>query len=241
MLNRDDAYHQSIEQPYELLVSKEDLDGNIPAAIAEIVDVTGKDVVDIGAGTGRLACMLAPNARRLTAVDFAADMLRIAADKLTGMGLSNWKVAVADSRQLPLEDRSADVVTAGWSICYLGSSNQAEWEADLRRVMDEIDRILKPGGTVIIFETLGTGNEEPAVPASLASYYGALVEQYGFRYRWIRTDYRFDSPDQAERLCRDFFGDELGDRIREGQSSVVPECTGIWWKTKPTNGSGESQ
>ncbi|WP_027091435.1 hypothetical protein [Cohnella thermotolerans] len=63
-------------------------------------------------------------------------------------------------------------------------------------------------------------------------YYRALAEEYGFRHRAIRTDYRFDSPEQAETLCRNFFGDELGDRIREERLTIVPECTGIWWRRK---------
>jgi predicted RNA methylase len=40
---------------YEALVSREDYQGNIPRALNEIVNVDGLDVLDLGAGTGRLA------------------------------------------------------------------------------------------------------------------------------------------------------------------------------------------
>ncbi len=43
---------------YERLVSREDHEGNILAAIREIRPADGLDVVDLGAGTGRLSCLL---------------------------------------------------------------------------------------------------------------------------------------------------------------------------------------
>ncbi|WP_410769377.1 class I SAM-dependent methyltransferase [Fontibacillus sp. BL9] len=229
MLRNDDIYGY-ISTPYDLLVSKEDYSYNIPATLAEIVDFSNKDVADLGAGTGRLTTMVASRTQSIVAVDFAADMLKVTASKLDRMGLTNWKTCVADLRQIPLQNQSMDIIMAGWSICYVGSSNHEAWEQNLSQVMTEIFRILRPGGTVIILETLGTGNTEPSGPEFLMNYYEALERQYGFKHKAIRTDYEFDSAEQAEQLCRDFFGDELGDKIKEKQLTIVPECTGVWWK-----------
>jgi hypothetical protein len=111
----------------------------------------------------------------------------------------------------------------------LCSSNHPEWEENLLLIMKEIHRVLRPNGTIIILETLGTGNEEPTPPDFLINYYETLRDQYKFNHQTIRTDYQFDSVQQAEELCREFFGDLLDDRIIKEQSSIVPECTGIWW------------
>lgn len=157
-------------------------------------------------------------------------MLRLTASKLTQMNLKNWKTSVSDLRQLPLEDHSFDIVMAGWSICYLASSNNNEWSDNLSQVLNEIIRVLRPNGTIIILETLGTGNEQPAPPDFLQSYYTKLEQEYGFKHKAIRTDYEFDSVEQAEEVCRDFFGDSLADRIKEEKMRIVPECTGIWWR-----------
>ncbi|WP_246042036.1 class I SAM-dependent methyltransferase [Cohnella pontilimi] len=227
----DDVY-EHISTPYELLVSKEDYTNNIPAVLAEIADFTNKDVVDLGAGTGRLTCMAASSCNSIVAVDAAANMLKVTASKLAAMGLRNWKTSVADLRQIPLEDQSADMIIAGWSICYMSSSGNQDWQENLNQVMKEIDRVLRPGGTVIILETMGTGNTVPTPPDYLIPYFKRLEEQYGFAHKAIRTDYKFDSVEQAEQLCRDFFGDELGDRIKGEKTNIVPECTGIWWRNK---------
>lgn len=229
LLRNDDVYGY-ISTPYDLLVSKEDYMNNIARTLFEIADFNNKDVVDLGAGTGRLTCMVAPQSNSILAVDFAVDMLKVAANKLTQMKLSNWKTSTSDLRKIPVDDQSIDIVIAGWSICYLGSSNHQDWTENLNQVMNEINRVIRPNGMVIILETLGTGNEEPSPPESLIHYFKALEEDYGFRHKTIRTDYQFDSVEQAEELCRDFFGNEIGDRIKEEQLRKVPECTGIWWR-----------
>ncbi|HEX2698216.1 MAG TPA: hypothetical protein VHM28_10950, partial [Anaerolineales bacterium] len=56
---------------YEALVSREDYQGNILKAIREIANLDKLDVLDLGAGTGRLACLLAPYARMMLAFDLS--------------------------------------------------------------------------------------------------------------------------------------------------------------------------
>ena len=72
------------------------------------------------------------------------------------------------------------------------------------------------------------GGVTPHPPEELSAYYAALAEA-GFSSTWIRTDYRFASPDEAEELTRFFFGAELAERVAAERLVVLPECTGIWW------------
>ena len=79
---------------------------------------------------------------------------------------------------------------------------------------------------------MGTGSESPAPPApGHAEFYAWLEQEHGFTYQWIRTDYEFASVPEAEELTRFFFGDALADRIVQEGLLVLPECTGIWWRT----------
>jgi ubiquinone/menaquinone biosynthesis C-methylase UbiE len=228
MPNHDEIY-QNEEDQYELMISREDCHGNIPQALKRIRNVEGLDVVDLGAGTGRLSRLLAPIAKSVTALDESQAMLKVTADKLQEAGLDNWRTIVADHRSLPLADRCADVVVAGWTICYLASTNTAQWRENLEKVMEEIKRILRPGGTAVILETMGTGFESPNPPSFLKAYYTMLEQQYGFSHSWIRTDFKFVNVEEAVRLSRFFFGDELSDHVVKNGSNIVPGCTGIWW------------
>ena len=159
---------------YELLVSREDYELNIPRALNQILNFNSKDVIELGSGTGRLALMLAPVAKSVLALDASRKMLEIAADKLGEDGFRNWGVAAADHRALPIADRTADVAISGWSIVYLVVWNESAWESELAKGLDEMRRILRPGGSIIILETLGTGHESPHPPDNLVEYFSYL-------------------------------------------------------------------
>jgi ubiquinone/menaquinone biosynthesis C-methylase UbiE len=221
--------YQSEGDRYEALISREDYQGNILRAIKEILPVDGLDILDLGAGTGRLTLLLAARARSIRAFDASAEMLRVCRERLLASGLSNWQVDVADHRQLPVPAHSADLVVSGWSVSYLAVWNQEQGQAELDKWLTEMQRVLRPGGTIILFESLGTGNEEPVRLEHVESTYQWL-EANGFQHKWIRTDYRFDSLEEAIELSRFFFGEQLGDRVEKNQSVILPECTGVWWR-----------
>jgi ubiquinone/menaquinone biosynthesis C-methylase UbiE len=214
---------------YEALIAREDYQGNITRAIAEIIDVNRLDVLDLGAGTGRLTLLLAPRAGSVRAFDASAEMLRVCRGKLVKSGLANWQVDVADHRQLPVQDHSADLVVSGWSVNYLAVWNPEHADRELDKWLAEMRRVLRKGGMIILFETLGTGHEEPVRVKAVESTYSWL-DANGFQSKWIRTDYQFESLDEAEYLARFFFGDELGDRVRQNNWVILPECTGVWWR-----------
>jgi len=228
MSDQQRKIYQTDGDRYEALISREDYQGNIIKALEEIVNPDGLDIIDLGAGTGRLAVMLAPHARSMRAFDASEEMLRVCRNKLESSGLSNWKVEVADHRQLPVEDGSADLVVSGWSVAYLHVWHPETWRAELEKWLGEMKRVLRRGSYIVLFESLGTGNEEPIELEHLKEYYPWLDEA-GFQKKWIRTDYKFESIEEAEELSRFFFGDELGDKVRANHWVVLPECTGVWW------------
>jgi len=214
---------------YERLIQREDYQGNLLSALESYCNLDGIDVIELGAGTGRLTRLLAPHVKSIKAFDASAHMLEIAAESLQAMGLSNWSTKVADHRQIPVEADSADLVISGWAFCYLAVWGEDQWKSALEDGMREIERILRPYGTVIIIETLGTGTEKLNPPEHLSGYFDWLTEA-GFERGWMRTDYRFESLEEAVELSTFFFGEELGQEVREKNWQILPECTGIWWK-----------
>ena len=228
MSDQQRKIYQNDGDRYEALISREDYQGNIMKALDEIVNPDGKDILDLGAGTGRLAVMLVPRARSVRAFDASDEMLRVCRQKFEASGLSNWKVEVADHRQLPVENASADLAVSGWSVAYLVVWNPETWREELEKWLGEMKRVLRRASYIILFESLGTGNESPIELEHLKEYYPWLDEA-GFQKKWIRTDYKFRSVEEAEELSRFFFGGELGDKVRENNWVVLPECTGVWW------------
>jgi ubiquinone/menaquinone biosynthesis C-methylase UbiE len=227
MPTEKEVYEQHAVQ-YERLIRREDYQNNLLKAIEQLCPLAGRDVIDLGAGTGRLARLLAPRVSSVRAYDASAHMLEACAQSLRKMGLSNWETAVADHRHIPAADSSADLLVSGWSFCYLAVWGGESWEEALENGLTEIRRVLKPGGIGIIIETQGTGREEPNPPESLENYF-AWLKRKGFESSWIRTDYRFESLAEAVELSTFFFGEEMGREVREKNWQVLPECTGLWW------------
>lgn len=219
-------------EKYERMISREDRHGNLKPALTRIRGLGGLEVVELGAGTGRITRLLAPEVGRITAFDSSTHMLSVARRELSRSDLSNWHLGAADNRFLPVKSGTADLAIAGWSLGHSVGWYPASWRQEAGRALAEMTRVLRPGGTIILLETLGTNRATPSPPTpGLAEFFTWLEQEHGFQRTWIRTDYRFVSVQEAVALTRFFFGDEMADDILAKGSPIVPECTGIWWRT----------
>ncbi|HUS94404.1 MAG TPA: methyltransferase domain-containing protein [Patescibacteria group bacterium] len=229
-------YHTEAER-YDRLVSREDRQGNLASALESICPLAGIRVVELGAGTGRISRLLTPHVSEILALDISAHMLEVARERLiiasrSRGGLRNWHLIEADNRRLPLRPGLAKLAIAGWSLGHFVGWYKQTWRQEIALVLSEMQRVIGPEGSLIVVETLGTGSQTPEPPTmGLASYYRWLEEEYGFTHRWIRTDYQFQSVTEAGDLTEFFFGKELANYVMKVGSTVLPECTGIWFQS----------
>jgi ubiquinone/menaquinone biosynthesis C-methylase UbiE len=100
-------------------------------------------VLDIGAGTGLLALAAAPRVQHVTALDISPAMCRRLSAKAAELARPNVDVLVANATELPMPDGSADVVLSNYCFHHVS-------DADKRRGLGEIARVLRPGGRLVI-------------------------------------------------------------------------------------------
>jgi ubiquinone/menaquinone biosynthesis C-methylase UbiE len=145
----------------------------------------------------------------------------------------NVRVAEADNRAVPLPDASADVLIEGWSFGHSVTREGSDWKEAGEELLAECMRLVRPGGTLILVETLGTGHRAPHPPGPhLPLFFSWLQDECGFALKWIRTDYLFESLAIAHDLMEFFFGQMVDHEVLASGQVVVPECTGIWWKQR---------
>jgi len=230
-----EAIYASHAEAYDALVQAEDCDGRLIPAIEAIAPLSGAAVLEVGVGTGRIARAIVGRVGRLVAIDRAPAMLALARQHLSRVeGAAPWEVHEADARALPVGSGWADIAIAGWVFGHFREWMPADWEAQVALALGEMRRALRPGGALIVIETLGTGSEVPAAPtAELDEYVTWLERVQGLERHAIRTDYQFGDVEAAAAITGFFFGDAFARRVRREGWSRIPECTGLWSARTP--------
>jgi len=231
-VNYQDIYQHHADR-YDVLVSHEDHEGNLARAFDEVVPGVALEVVETGAGTGRLTRLFAPRARRVHAFDGAAAMIDVARRAFVDVPHVHCGVARHDA--LPLHGIEADVALEGWAFGHAVAWNPEGWRDDVRAWVAELERSLRPGGTVLLIETMGTGVATPFLGGhSLEPFHDFVVTTLGFSHRMVRTDYAFDTVEQAAQTLGFFFGERMASKVRDQDWRVVPECTAVYWRRTVT-------
>lgn len=226
------AVYRDQAEAYDRLVAAEDADHHLAQALIERAPIAGARALDVGCGTGRVTRLLcAGGAAHVLGVDRERAMLEVAARSLAPeVAAGRVTLREADARSLALEPRSFDLATAGWCFGHFRHWMPEGWEAEVDAALDAMERAVRPGGVLLVLETLGTGHEAPRHHPALEEYF-ARLEARGYARAWLRTDYQFASVDDAAATLGAFFAPALVDAIRGNGWSRVPECTGIWSRT----------
>lgn len=108
----------------------------------EVCDGLSGDVVEVGFGSGRNVPHYPSSVTRVRAVDPATVGRKMAAKRLAGSAVPVEFVGL-DGAHLPIEDESVDHVLTTWTLCTI---------PDVDAALDEMRRVLRPGGAVHFIE-----------------------------------------------------------------------------------------
>jgi len=139
------------------------------APIAHLELRPGETVLDLGSGGGLDAFLAAERvgpAGRVIGVDMTPQMIERARDNARSAGLSQVEFRQGRLEQLPVDDDSVDALTSNCVINLV---------PDKRRVFEEIRRVLRPGGRLVVSDIVLDGRLPEAVERDLVSYIGCVA------------------------------------------------------------------
>ncbi|MGH3872133.1 MAG: class I SAM-dependent methyltransferase [Pseudonocardiaceae bacterium] len=183
-----------------------DADGALWAALAERVDWSGADVVDIGCGDGFHLPHFAHRARGVVGVEPHSPLVDRARRRIRD--LPNAAVLTGRAQRLPLADSSVDLVHA--RVAYF-------FGPGCEPGLTEARRVLRRGGTLAVIDLDATHPPYGEwLCAAAPRYRPAVVEAFfaaqGFDCRRVDTVWRFTDRADLERALRIEFTPEVAAR-----------------------------
>jgi len=113
-------------------------------AVVDAVDAqSGELVLDLAAGTGTSSESIAVKGARVIASDFSLGMLRTGVQRRGGASRGGVTFVAGDALRLPFADETFDAVTISFGLRNV---------ADVDRALEELHRVTKPGGRMVICE-----------------------------------------------------------------------------------------
>lgn len=192
----------------------------------ERADWAGRDVLDVGCGTGFHLPTFAGTARSVVGVEPNDALAAIA--RRRARRLPTVSVLTGVAGRLPLPDASVDVVHARWAYFFGPGSEPG---------LAELDRVVRRGGTAFVIDndpersTFGDWFRRgfPEVDPQAVERFWSL---HGWSRERLEIAWTFDSREDFEAVVRI----ELPTAVAEQVLVEHPEATGadyavnLWWR-----------
>lgn len=123
-------------------------DASRTRAILDLPISGNTNILEVGVGTG-LTLPLYPRHSKLTGIDFSAEMLEKAKIRADEEGLDHIDLHVMDAQAMSFPDNSFDLVVAAYVVTAV---------PDYKRLMNEMVRVCRPGGRVVMVNHFVSSN-----------------------------------------------------------------------------------
>ncbi|MCH1865525.1 arsenite methyltransferase [Nocardioides sp. CFH 31398] len=139
----------------------------VPTAVARLAE--GEVVLDLGSGAGGDVLISARRvgpSGRVYGLDMTPEMLELARRNAAAAGVDNVEFLEGYLEDVPLPDRSVDVVI---SNCVINLA------ADKRVVLAEAARVTRPGGRFAVSDVVADEDMDDATRADMAAWTGCIA------------------------------------------------------------------
>lgn len=185
-------------------------------------DFQGKDVVDIGSGSGRSTFYFAKYAKIVIGVEPEKAMRELAEREAIRRGITNVRFLEGSGQEIPLPDKSADVVTAITAAFH-------PIEEIVPLFIREATRVLRPGGLILVEDiTPGWyGGDlhdvilDPNTDTLASSRNRIYVDVHGFSYEDVKKIKNYGSLEKIIRTYGFIFGMNAINYLRKHNKTSI--------------------
>lgn len=212
-------------ETYELENRAVDRDRRIEAAMRQVLDWSGRDLLDLGCGTGFHLPRWAEHARTVVGVEPHPDLVRIARRRTSR--LPGVQVLQGAAQSIPAPDASVDVVHARWAY-FFGPGCEPG--------LAELARVVRRGGAAFVIDNDPTRSTFGGWFARGYPWVDPVaVERFWSVHGWTRVpldvEWRFDRREDLEAVLRIEFEPRLAEEIiASHDGTVVDYAVNLWWR-----------
>ncbi|MDQ3645073.1 MAG: arsenite methyltransferase [Actinomycetota bacterium] len=139
----------------------------VPTAVADLRE--GETVLDLGSGAGAdvlISARRVGRTGRAIGLDMTDEMLGLARQNAADAGAENVEFVKGFLEEIPLPDASVDAVI---SNCVINLSS------DKRKVLEEVARVLKPGGRFAVSDVVADADMDEDTKADMREWTGCIA------------------------------------------------------------------
>lgn len=218
-------------QIYELENRALDPDDLLDTAMRSVQDWHGRDLLDIGCGSGFHLPRFARDAGTVTGVEPYPALLTAARERLEHPRHADVahrvRVRSGTAQAIPLPDRSVDVAHARWAY-FFGPGCEPG--------LVELGRVIRPGGAAFIIDHDATASTFGRwFSRQWPSYDAVAIERFWRRQGWTRIPvtirWAMASRADFEAVIRIEFSTRRSEAIlAEHDGCEVDHAVNIWWR-----------
>lgn len=211
---------------YEIENRGVDRDHVIETAMRGVLDWAGRDVVDIGCGTGYHLPYFARDARSVLGVEPHPPLASLARQRISGMPLCS--VREEGAAAIGVADQSFDLAHARWAY-FFGPGCEPG--------LAELDRVMRPGGAAFVIDNDATRSTFGRwFRGAWPTYDAEAVERYWRRLGWaqerLTIEWEHERREDFEAVVRLELEPQYADRIlaQDPNRTSVDYAVNLWWR-----------